>query len=204
MASPDILAMGTYVDRGRNLRGRLMAGHSVWIALGRTRYAPSGDNPWTDEANPPVENPADDETSIDTEMTGGDLVYGVPYKKASSVQLVKLDPSGSIDFDGQQWSASTDADAKHIYFKFVIEPEDFLGVDETIGTTSFSPVTGYRRIEVLLGTTPPASIPGATAFRRKQLSLPGGETGRLLYYSNELLIERQEEERHVIEVLLLC
>ena len=96
MASPDILAMGTYVDRGRNLRGRLMAGHSVWIALGRTRYAPSGDNPWTDEANPPVENPADDETSIDTEMTGGDLVYGVPYKKASSVQLVKLDPSGRV------------------------------------------------------------------------------------------------------------
>ena len=198
--------MGTYVDRGRNLRGRLMAGHTAWLALGRTRFAPSGDNPWPDESTPPVENPSDDEVTIDSEMTGGDLTYGVPYKKASSVQLVALDPSGSIDFDGQKWSASSEPDAKHIYFKFVVEPEDFQGDDEdgAGAFSSFSAVTGYRRIEVLLGVVPPTATPGAISFRRKHLSLPGAERGRLLYYSNEVLIERHDEERHVIEVLLLC
>jgi len=198
--------MGTYVDRGRNLRGRLMAGHAAWVALGRTRFA-SGDNPWPDEGNPPAEDATTDETTIDSEMTGGDLTYGVPYKKATATLLVKPDePSGSIAFDGQHWSPSTEPDAKHLYFKFIVEPEDFAGGStEPVVKTAFSQVTGYRRIEVHLGVEPPDQFPGEVALRRKQLTtLPGASLGRLLYYSNEQLIERNVGERHVIELILLC
>lgn len=206
MAIPDITAMGIYVDHGRNLRGKLMVEHGAWIALGRTKFD-TVDYPWSNEGAPPAESATDDEFTIDNEMTSplGSQVM-VPFKKATICAMVKEDVDGTIEFGSLTWKVSTEADAKHIYFKFIIEPEDFEPLDGT-PHQGFPAILGYRRLEVHLGTVQNAQFASDLTSRRKLVlaTTPGGsDLGRLLFVAHEVLQNRLPEERHVIEILLLA
>jgi len=116
--------------------------------------------------------------------------------KATQVAMVKPDVTGTIYFDSQYWKISTDLNAKHVYFRFVIEPSYFTAEDDLEPT-----IVAYRRLSLVADISGSAITGGAIKVRPSTIGT-GGDLGYVLFYSNEISRTRASGERHVIEIIL--
>jgi len=190
--------MGIYTNTGRNLRGEDLITKRDWfVVLGRCRFM-NVNFPWANEVSPPDEElqPTiyNGQAWPDIDMDApAQLAVGI--RKAAVVSLVTPNPSGVITFDGQQWSVTTDSQAKHVYWKFYIEPEDF------VGDAQGDNIVGYRRLSLRANCVPKSDSnkdPNTQSLRGFDLS----DLGTLFFYSNQTIVNRAPNERHVIEIIL--
>lgn len=209
--------MGVYFDRGRNIRAKdlvtvfptsdLSGNDDVnrgtyWIMLGRCNFGPFPSGglpavslPWDDELVPPDEDP----TVAHPDLDMGSSYYGlVGMKKAEQVALVEAVGAGLGDFTfaGQEFLIdNSSTSAKHVYFKFTIDPEDF-----TLENDGYETILGYRRVSLGMSDSGAAT---ETIYRWDQFLPPVDTSGIVtLFTSNERLRTRGTGERHVIELVL--
>jgi len=187
--------MGIYVNSGRNLRANDLLSQNDWfIVLGRCTFRGS-EFQWPNEAVPPPEDTGDtvvnpDGWPDDDMEIPANLAVGI--KRATRVALVEQNASGAITFGGLQWAETTGAQATHIYWRFEIEPGDFMsdGVGDDI--------IGYRRLSIRSGVVPLPGVDPSGPFRGLQTV----NRGTLLFYSNQPVVNRATSERDVITIVL--
>lgn len=200
--------MGKLVNTGRNIvASDFISRHTWWVVLGRCNFTdqqgvPTNEYPWAVEVTPDDEVVAD--TWPDTDMGADDALVGI--HRATSVQLVKPDGAGSITVNGTTYSLTTDEQYSHIYWKFDIDPEDFVGDPDPNNPLLFlDNLAGYRRISLRADLVPNASELNRLAIRGAHVE--AANRGKLFYYSNEVLRQRPVppvvlNERHVIKIVL--
>ena len=186
--------MGVYTNLGRNLRARDFISHvpKIWIVLSRNDYIGGLSSPWPNESVPPAEVPTDGPSIPEFSPSAG-------CKRADEASLVKQDTNGNILFGGVTWSRTTGDDAKYVYLKFTIQPDDF-----TVNGDGQATIAAYRRLCILLDATPFGNVNALTA--RYDILQQGGPpfpgAGYMVFYTNDIKRVRGAGEVHVLEIIL--
>ena len=189
--------MGKVVNTGKNRTAiDLVKGHVWWVVLGRCKFTGGTDWQWPGEPGAPVV-PDEDVTLVwpDEDIQPDDPQVG--FKKAATVCVVKPDVTGPILVNGVTYSVSTDPQDSHIYWKFNIDPEDF--ISGPVG----SDIEGYRRISIRSDSIPSFNFTNKEAMREADLDA----RGTLFWYSNVEVQQRPVPpaplvERQVIKLIL--
>jgi len=193
--------MGKFVNSGRNLVASDLINiqsHVWWVVLGKCKFSGGVDHQWA----PPLETPIPDEDvndlnpDLDMDVINPGDSEKVGIRRASEVLLVVPDTGGPIIVNGVNYSPTTDILHSHVYWKFEIAPEDF------IGDVPNADIEGYRRISVRADVVPDSSHLNATAMRKSDTD----SFGQLFFYSNEALRLRPVvaplNERQTIKIVL--
>lgn len=181
--------MGIYVNSGRNVRAVDLVNTVDWfLVLGRCTFQ-NIEFLWPDEGSPPPEDLDADWPDVDMEAPAN---YAVGIKRAEEVSLIEQNPGGPISFNGLQWSKTSSGAATHVYWKFVIEPDYFVG--DTVGDD----ILAFRRLSLRANIRPVVGVDPAGPFRAFQAL----DLGTLFFYSNQTVINRAPSERDIIKIIL--
>lgn len=181
--------MGIYVNSGRNVRAvDLINGVDWFLVLGRCTFQ-NIEFQWPIEATPPAEDLTADWADSDMEAPAD---HAVGIIRAAEVSLIEQNAGGPISFNGLQWAKTSSAAATHVYWKFVIEPDYFVG--DTVGDD----ILAFRRLSLRANIRPVAGVDPSGPFRAFQAL----DLGTLFFYSNQTVINRAPSERDIIKIIL--
>lgn len=166
--------MGKLTTIGRGQRGLdfFRGRTSIWVGLGRT-------TPWPDEANPPDEN---------VSAMAVDELFGL--RLFAEASLVIESETGSISHKGTTYSRVDESQLNEfptslLYVKFVVEPDDFPGID-------------YRQCGVFVDSIPDQGFSDYSFLTPDQFQ----SLGRLVYLDNFTKVTRYTNTRHEIVVII--
>jgi hypothetical protein len=166
--------MGKLTTIGRGQRGiDFFRGRtSIWVGLGRT-------TPWPDEDNPPSES---------VSASAVDELFGLRLFEEAS--LVIESETGSITHEGKTYARVDESQLDEfptnlLYVKFVVEPDQFPGID-------------YRQYGVFVDAIPGQGFSDYSALTPGQFQ----SLGRLVYLDNFTKVTRYTNTRHEIVVII--
>ena len=150
--------------------------NSVYFALGKT-------SPWSQDENDKVYIPPE------VDLNANNLEELVCMKKVTQKLMVIPDPTGEIEYDGQNWKVVSDSDAIRLRSRWVY-------LTTTIRYNELE-LSQYRQIGVYNRVVPNDGV-------TRDLLLPAHikDTGLLIACNNRGVVTRQPDTRDVYSMII--